>query len=119
MPVTAIGAYAAQSLDRQENFNGLQLVYLCWERHLMFCAPFTLPLPPDMPFGDFIEQVVKPAIAPHPDAAKVDFAQVGWRLDDADFSPDWQAGLAANGVGHKSLLHLSTPGLDGLDGSFN
>ena len=119
MPVTAIGAYAAQSLDRQENFNGLQLAYLCWERHLMFCAPFTLPLPPDMPFADFIENVVKPAIAPHPDAAKVDFSQASWRLDDAGFQPDPQLGLAANGIGHKSLLHLSTPGLDGLHGSFN
>lgn len=119
MPVTAIGAYAAQSLDRQENFNGLQLVYLCWERHLMFCAPFTLPLPPDMPFADFIENVVKPAIAPHPDAARVDFGTARWRLDDADFQPNPQLGLVANGIGHKSLLHLSTPGLDGLNGSFN
>jgi phenol hydroxylase P4 protein len=72
-----------------------------------------------MPFGDFIENVVKPAIAPHPDAARVDFSQVSWRLDDARFQPDPQAGLAANGIGHKSLLHLSTPGLDGLHGSFN
>ncbi|AYF88657.1 phenol hydroxylase subunit P4 [Pseudomonas sp. JS3066] len=119
MPVTAIGAYAAQSLDRQENFNGLQLVYLCWERHLMFCAPFTLPLPPDMPFADFIEQVVKPAIAAHPDAAKVDFAKASWRLDDTEFQPDLTTGLAANGIGHKSLLRLFTPGLDGLNGSFN
>ncbi len=30
MPVTAIGPYTAQPLDRQANFNGLQLVYLCW-----------------------------------------------------------------------------------------
>ncbi|MCY1556690.1 hypothetical protein D9M68_934600 [compost metagenome] len=85
----------------------------------MFCAPFTLPLPPDMPFADFIDNVVKPAIAAHPDASKVDFAQAQWRLDDVDFRPDWQAGLAANGIGHKSLLRLSTPGLDGLNGSFN
>lgn len=119
MPVTAIGAYTAQSLDRQENFNGLQLVYLCWERHLMFCAPFTLPLPPDMLFGDFIENVLKPAIASHPDAAKVDFKQAVWRLDDAAFEPELTAGLAANGIGHKSMLHLFTPGLDGLHGSFN
>lgn len=34
MPVTSIGAYEAQPLDRQENFHGLQLVYLCWEKHL-------------------------------------------------------------------------------------
>ena len=65
MPVTAIGAYSAQPLDSQHHFNGAQLVYLGWDRHLMFCAPFTFPLPPDMAFADFLEQVVKPAIAPH------------------------------------------------------
>ena len=59
MPVTAISAYDAQPLDRQDNFHGLQLVYLCWEKHLMFCAPFTFPLPPAMPFSDFIEQVLR------------------------------------------------------------
>jgi phenol hydroxylase P4 protein len=81
MPVTSIGAYEAQPLDRQENFHGLQLVYLCWEKHLMFCAPFTFPLPPAMPFADFIEQVVKPSISQHPDAKQVDFSQALWRLN--------------------------------------
>ncbi|NQD96656.1 phenol hydroxylase [Pseudomonas sp. CrR25] len=119
MPVTAIGAYTAQSLDRQENFGGLQLVYLCWDKHLMFCAPFTLPLPPEMPFSRFLDEVVKPAIGQHPDAARVDFAQAQWRLDDADFTPNLQASLAANGIGHKSLLHLFTPGLNGLGGTCN
>jgi hypothetical protein len=31
MPVTAIGAYDAQSWT-MENFHGLQLVYLCWKK---------------------------------------------------------------------------------------
>ncbi|MGY2260906.1 phenol hydroxylase subunit P4 [Pseudomonas sp. SDO55104_S430] len=119
MPVTAIGAYNAQPLDHQANFHGLQLVYLCWEKHLMFCAPFTFPLPPDMPFGAFIEQVVKPSIASHPDAARVDFSQAQWRLNDQPFSPDNNSSLIANGIDHKSLLHLNTPGLNGIAGSFN
>ncbi|VVP20882.1 hypothetical protein PS838_03836 [Pseudomonas fluorescens] len=119
MPVTAIGAYDAQPLDSQDNFNGLQLVYLCWERHLMFCAPFTLPLPPAMAFADFIEQVVKPSISQHPDAPRVDFNQARWRLNDQPFSPDNGASLIANGIDHKSLLHLDTPGLNGIAGTFN
>ncbi|NUT77989.1 phenol hydroxylase [Pseudomonas sp. C1C7] len=119
MPVTAIGAYNAQPLDHQANFHGLQLVYLCWEKHLMFCAPFTFPLPPDMPFGAFIEQVVKPSIASHPEASRVDFSQAQWRLNDQPFSPDNNASLIANGIDHKSLLHLNTPGLNGIAGSFN
>ncbi|MNF17187.1 hypothetical protein D3C80_2205400 [compost metagenome] len=67
----------------------------------------------------FIEQVVKPAIALHPDAAQVDFSAVRWRLDEQLFNPDPALGLAANGIGHKSLLHLHTPGLEGLGGSRN
>ena len=119
MSVTAIGTYTAQPLDRQANFHGAQLVYLCWERHLLFCAPFTLPVDPALRFADFIEQVVKPAIALHPDAALVDFAAARWLLDDQPFSPDPARSLVDNGIGHKSLLHLHTPGLEGLGGSRN
>ncbi|WP_447749052.1 phenol hydroxylase subunit P4 [Pseudomonas nicosulfuronedens] len=119
MSVIAIGTYTAQPLDRQANFHGAQLVYLCWENHLMFCAPFTLPVNPTQPFAEFVEQVVKPAISQHPDAAQVDFAAVQWRLDDQPFTPDPARGLTDNGVAHKSLLHLHTPGLEGLGGSRN
>lgn len=119
MSVTAIGPYAAQPLDSQDRFNGLQLVYLCWDKHLLFCAPFTLPLPPSMSFGEFVEQVVKGAISQHPDAPQVDFAQAQWRLNDQPFNPDPAASLIANGIDHKSLLHLNTPGLNGLGGTFN
>lgn len=119
MPVTAIGPYEAIALDRQENFNGLQLVYLCWERHLMFCAPFTWPLPPQMLFADFLTQVLRPALVAHPDAAQVDFTIAHWRLNDRPFVPDPALSLAANGIDHKSLLHLDTPGLNGIAGTGN
>jgi phenol hydroxylase P4 protein len=119
MPVTAIGAYEARALDCQENFHGLQLVYLCWERHLMFCAPFTFPLPPAMPFSEFIEHVVKPSISQHPDAPQVDFNQARWRLNDKPFTPNNDVSLIDNGIDHKSLLHLDTPGLNGIVGTFN
>lgn len=119
MPVTAIGAYNAKPLDSQDKFNGAQLVYLCWERHLLFCAPFTFPLPPSMLFGDFLDQVLRPAIAQHPDASAVDFAKATWRLNDEPFIPDNLVSLAGNGIDHKSLLHLDTPGLTGIAGSGN
>jgi phenol/toluene 2-monooxygenase (NADH) P4/A4 len=119
MPVTAIGPYAAQPLDRQANFNGLQLVYLCWEKHLLFCAPFTFPLPPEMSFGDFIDNVVTPSISSHPDASSVDFASATWRLNDQPFTPNVTVSLSANGIDHKSLLHLATPGLNGIAGTCN
>jgi phenol/toluene 2-monooxygenase (NADH) P4/A4 len=119
MPVTAIGPYSAQPLDRQANFNGLQLVYLCWEKHLLFCAPFTFPLPPDMSFGDFIDNVLTPSISSHPDASSVDFTAATWRLNDQPFIPRLMASLIDNGIDHKSLLHLATPGLNGIAGTGN
>lgn len=119
MSVTAIGDYSAIPLDLQKNFHGAQLVYFCWDNHLMFCAPFTFPLPPEMGFADFLQQVLTPAISQHPDAASVDFSHAHWRLNDAPFVPDNQLSLSANGIVHKSLLHLSTPGLNGLSGSGN
>ncbi|MNE91774.1 hypothetical protein D3C80_1894240 [compost metagenome] len=72
-----------------------------------------------MPFGDFIEQVVKPVISQHPDAPAVDFASAQWRLDDQPFAPQAQASLTANRIGHKSMLHLHTPGLTGIAGTCN
>lgn len=119
MSVIAIGNYSAEPLDLQRNFHGAQLVYLCWENHLMFCAPFTFPLPAQMGFGDFLTQVLTPAISQHPDAASVDFSAAHWRLNDAPFTPDHILSLGDNGITHKSLLHLSTPGLNGLAGSGN
>ncbi|NBA93491.1 phenol hydroxylase subunit P4 [Pseudomonas sp. R5(2019)] len=119
MSVTALHPYPATALDLQQNFHGAQLVYLCWERHLLFCAPFTFPLPPSLGFADFIEQVLKPAVSQHPEAAQIDFGNSRWRLDGQPFVPDFAASLEANGIGHKSLLHLDTPGLNGLAGTCN
>nr|WP_314577937.1 phenol hydroxylase subunit P4 [uncultured Pseudomonas sp.] len=117
MSVTAIGDYSAEPLDLQRNFHGAQLVYVCWEHHLLFCAPFTFPVPPEMAFDDFLLQVLTPAISVHPDAPSVDFSRARWRLNDTPFFPDNKISLSANGIAHKSLLHLLTPGLDGLSGS--
>lgn len=119
MSVIAIGAYRATPLDIQANFHGAQLVYLCWENHLLFCAPFTFPVDPALTFADFIENVVSPAIALHPDASSVAFNKAEWQLDDEPFHPELTRRLCENGVGHKSLLRLHTPGLEGLDGSRN
>lgn len=119
MSVTAIGTYQVRPLDRQENFNGKQLVYLGWQRHLLFCAPMTFPLPPEMTFGEFIDQVVKPAIQTHPDAARVDFTIAQWQVDGESIQPDLASSLVANGIAHKSYVFLTTPGLDGIGGSSN
>ncbi|MBZ0333282.1 hypothetical protein MARI_05370 [Marinobacter sp. JH2] len=117
MSVNAISEYRAEPKDRVENFNGMQLLYVYWPHHLMFCAPFALLVAPDMTFGTFVEDVLKPAVAAHPDAEKADFMNAQWRLNEEVFTPDHAATLIDNGIDHKSMLTITTPGLEGIRGS--
>ena len=54
MTVIAIEDYVGEILDSVENFHGNQLLYIGWDKHLMFCAPFCFPFPPSMRFGDIV-----------------------------------------------------------------
>ncbi|KJS30192.1 MAG: phenol hydroxylase [Pseudomonas sp. CO183] len=117
MSVRAISEYTAVPKDVQANFHGMQLLYVCWEKHLMFCAPFAFLVAPNMIFSDFLDQVFNPAIAAHPDSAQADLMREAvWMLDDKPFNPDPKSTLKDNGIGHKSMLTLSTPGFEGILG---
>lgn len=117
MSVRAISEYRAEPRDRVENFNGMQLLYVYWPHHLMYCAPFALLVSPDMTFNAFVEELLKPAVASHPDSEKADFSKAEWRLNEEVFTPDSSATLADNGIDHKSMLTVTTPGLEGIQGS--
>ncbi len=117
MSVNSIGKYEFEPLDKVENFHGNQLTYINWEKHLLFCAPVCLPLPADMPFQAFVKEVLTGIYAKHPDFEKINWDQVRWMLDGADFTPDMALNLGENGFGHKSLIRFWTPGLDGIEGS--
>lgn len=106
--------YQGPVRDRVENFHGQQLVYVMWERHLLFCAPLTFLADPAMTFDDFREQVLMPALAPHPESEALDFSEARWRLDGEDFTPRGGVSLADNGIFHKSQLRLITPRLSDL-----
>ena len=117
MSVTSIGKYEFEPLDKVENFHGNQLTYINWEKHLLFCAPICLPLPPEMPFSAFVQEILPGAYQKHPDFEKINWDEVTWLLDGKDFTPDMDASLAENGFGHKSLIRFWTPGLDGIEGT--
>ncbi|MBK1887177.1 MULTISPECIES: phenol hydroxylase subunit P4 [Marinobacter] len=117
MSVNAISEYHAEPKDRVENFNGMQLLYVYWPKHLMFCAPFALLVAPDMTFGAFVDELLKPAVAGHPDSGKADFLNAQWLLNDEAFTPDPAASLIDNGIDHKSMLTVTTSGLEGIQGS--
>lgn len=117
MTVNALYDYQFEPRDKVENFHGMQLLYVYWPHHLMFCAPFAFLVAPDMTFGSFLDSVLRPAIDAHPDARKADLLAADWRLNDEPFTPDPDVSLKDNGIDHKSMLTMSTPGLDGLAGS--
>ncbi|PPE70322.1 phenol hydroxylase subunit P4 [Caldimonas thermodepolymerans] len=116
MSVTAIGTYDFPAKDVRENFPA-PLLYIGWEDHLMFCAPFCLPLPSDMPFGALVENVLPGACGDHPDFERIDWGQVQWFKSGQPWQPDFGKTLAENGLGHKDVIRFRTPGLTGIRGS--
>lgn len=117
MPVRATYDYRGEPKDRVENFHGNQLVYIGWDKHLMFAAPVCLPLPPDMPFAALVKEVLPSIYSTHPDFERIDWAQVQWSVDRKPLQPDMSRGLTDQGIGHKSVIRFVTPGLDGLAGA--
>lgn len=117
MATKALRDYDFPSRDAVEGFHGNQMVFVGWDKHLMFCAPFGWPLPPSMPFGALLEAVLPPAFGAHPQFAQVDWAKAEWTKGGKPFKPDPAKSLADNGIGHKDVLRFRTPGLDGLYGA--
>ncbi|WP_027967824.1 phenol hydroxylase subunit P4 [Halomonas halocynthiae] len=106
--------YQGPVRDRVENFHGNQLVYVMWERHLLFCAPLTFLADPNMSFSDFLNDMLHPALAPHPESQQLRFDDAKWRLNGEGFAPRLEASLINNGIDHKSQLRLITPCLSDL-----
>lgn len=120
--VAAVKEYRFAPADALEKFHGNQLVYIGWDQHLMFCAPFCFPLPPGMPFGALVEAVMPGAFGYHPDFKQIDWSTVQWLKGNGTaagepFTPDMGKSLAENGIGHKTAIRFRTPGLNGIKGS--
>ena len=114
MSVNALYDYKFEPKDKVENFHGMQVLYIYWPDHLLFCAPFAVMVAPDMSFRTMVNDVLKPAVASHPDAAKADFLVADWVLNDQPFKPQVDESLQANGIDHKSMLTVTTPDLKGM-----
>ena len=117
MAVTALKDYKFPHADSQDKFHGNQLLYVGWDDHLMFCSPVAYCLPPSTPFRDLCEKMLAQTYGYHPDWAKVDFATATWLKSGQPFTPDMNKTLADNGLKHKDILRLQTPGLKGIAGS--
>jgi phenol hydroxylase P4 protein len=116
MSVTSVKPYDFAPQDTVDQFPA-PLLYIGWEDHLLFCAPFCLPLPPDMPFGAIGQAVLPGIYGYHPDWAQIDWAKVEWLKSGKPFSPDPSKSLAENGLKHKDVIRFRTPGLNGIKGT--
>lgn len=117
MTVKHLGkSYDFESENREERYGGDINFYILWEQHLMYACPSAYRAPVDMKLRDFLEQMLKPDYARHPDTAKLDFENVEWKRDQQPWQPDLEKSLKDNGVGHMDYLQFRSPGLEGLHG---
>jgi phenol/toluene 2-monooxygenase (NADH) P4/A4 len=117
MPVNALKDYPLRVADSVDKFHGAQMLFVGWDKHLMFCAPLAWALPPSFRFGDLIDNIFPGAFGTHPDFAKIDWAQVTWLKSGQPWTPDVNKSLEENGLKHKDSLRFQTPGLNGIKGS--
>lgn len=114
MPVHAMTSdYHGDIKDAREKFHGNILVYVGWDHHLLFCASKAYPVPPSAPFSVVVEQLMTAAFSQHPEFSDINWDSANWILDGEVFAPDMDAPIEDQGVGHKSLIRLSTPELKG------
>jgi phenol/toluene 2-monooxygenase (NADH) P4/A4 len=109
----SIGPYPLREADLENRFHGNRLIYLCWEHHLMFCAPFCVPLPPTLPFGAVVHEVLPELYGEHPEFELIDWSRVEWFNSGKRFRPDFGKSLEHHGFAHKTLIRFRTPALLG------
>ena len=109
-----IGDYPMMQQDTEDKFHGKHLLYLHWENHPMFAAPFCIPVPRTLPFGAVIMEVLPELYGEHPEFEDIDWKSVQWFNSNKRFSPDIGKSLEHHGIGHKSLIRFRTPALDGI-----
>ena len=110
----SIGDYPLLQQDTEDKFHGKQLIYLCWDNHLMFAAPLCIPVPRTLPFGALIRDVLPELYGEHPEFEDIDWKRTQWFNSDQRFIPDVGKSLEHHGIGHKSLIRFRTPALEGI-----
>ncbi len=118
MPVVAIGKYEFDPMDSIDKYpEGIQLINIGWDQHLMIDAPMCFPVPSDMPFQGIIDQLIPVTYDQHPDFEHIDWGKVEWLRDGKPFIPNMSASIKENGIVHKGSIRFKTPGLNGIKGS--
>ena len=110
MPVIALEpGYGGIVRDRQQDFNGVQLLFIEWAAHPLIACPITVTVPPGTRFGELLSGALTQSVfGQQPDWPSVDWSRATWRMNDAPFVPDLGKTLAEQGVAHKTFLTLTT-----------
>ena len=111
--MVTVGDYPLRQQDTEDRFYGKRLIYLSWENHLMYAAPFCVPLPPTLPFGALVRDVLPELFGEHPEFEAIDWQRVQWFNSGKRFVPDFGKSLEHHGLAHKSLIRFRTPSLEG------
>ena len=114
MAVKSLKPYVGVSRDVVANFAGKQIVFMCWEQHLLFSAPFMHVVEPAMRFGDLVAGPLSALLQPDPDAGAIDWDKVEWIKNGQPWTPDFDASVAAYDIVHKEQRRFRTPGLNSL-----
>ncbi len=109
-----LGDYPTIQQDAEDKFHGKQLLYLCWENHLMYAAPFCIPVPRTLPFGAVIMEVLPELYGEHPEFEDIDWKRTLWFNSGKRFIPDAGKSLEHHGLGHKAVISFRTPELEGI-----
>ena len=105
MAVKAMYDYDWPSRSAAEFYGDAQLVHVWWKGNPYFVAASTFPFPKDMPFGALVG-LCKEFFAADPDFTPEMMDTARWAVDKQPITPDMEASLVANGVGHKSLVQF-------------
>ena len=111
--MVSVGEYPLRQQDTEDRFYGKRLIYLSWENHLMYAAPFCVPLPANLPFGALVHDVLPEIYGEHPEFEQIDWHRTQWMNSDKKFRPDFGKSLEHHGLEHKSLIRFRTPALEG------
>ena len=109
----SIGEYPMRQQDLEDRFYGKRLIYVSWDNHLMYAAPFCLPLPPTLPFGALVRDVLPELYGEHPEFEAIDWQRTQWFNSGKRFVPDFGKSIEHHGLDHKSLIRFRTPKLEG------
>jgi len=94
MPVAAVSEYKFPMNDAVEKFHGNQLLFVGWDKHLMFYGTAAYPLPPAMKFSDLFAGPLAMSYSQHPDFEKIDWSKVTWLKGNQPWKPDYDKTLA-------------------------